>query len=554
MAFPSPSLFKKITALLVIKRARVTWRFALTALTALPLFFPAPAYATINIPFTINVSEIVNVTGTPRIPVDVGGTTRYATYTSGTGTNTLTFTLSPQAGDVDLDGVTVSSPIDLNGGTIKDTKGNNATLTFTPPSTTNVKVNYPSLGMDFIYDSDGRYTLNGSVYNDLTALLTASGGSFSRASIGTYYDSTGVLRTASSGVPRFDYDPVSHAAKGILIEEQRTNYLLYSHTFSAANWALSGTSKTLVSDTAPDGSTNTVYEIAVSASGTSKSTSQGLTTNQTGYVASIYLKAGTSTGANVGLYNGTTLSWGTPSSGATGKILSGPGTIVVHPNRVGGSLFKVTGLSATDWTRVQIAVPSFSTNRLYIYPNDYPIQTIGDSVKIWGAQVELGSFATSYIPTTTATATRAADILTITTGSWYGSGAGTIASQGIQMSGASLTASTAEIWEDTNNKISCRMTWDYYMLGSVNQAVFSMGLTQDVLQKQALAFDTNNFAAAKNGSLIGSDTSGTLITSPSFMRIGNTDGNASYYYNGWIRAVKYYPARATNAQLQLLTQ
>lgn len=92
------------------------------------------------------------------------------------------------------------------------------------------------------------------------------------------------------------------------------------------------------------------------------------------------------------------------------------------------------------------------------------------------------------------------------------------------------------------------------MLGSVNQAVFSMGLTQDVLQKQALAFDTNNFAAAKNGSLIGSDTSGTLITSPSFMRIGNTDGNASYYYNGWIRAVKYYPARATNAQLQLLTQ
>ena len=271
--------------------------------------FSCPTQAAVNIPITVNLSESVNVTGTPHIAVDVGGTTRQAPYTSGTGTNALTFTLSPQAGDVDLDGVTVSSPIDLNGGTIKDTKGNPlSSLTFTPPNTANVKVNYPSLGMDFIADADGRYTLNGTPYNDLSSFLTATGGSFTRASIGTYFDSTGTLQTAAANTPRFDYDPVTHQPEGILIEESRTNYLLYSHTFSAANWSLSGTSKTLVSDTAPDGSTNTVYEIAVPASGTSKSTSQGLTTNQTGYVASIYLKAGTSTGANVGLYNTSTLS------------------------------------------------------------------------------------------------------------------------------------------------------------------------------------------------------------------------------------------------------
>lgn len=534
-------------------RAHILARNVLYFITV--LLCTSAAHATLNIPITVALSETVNITGTPRIAVDVGGITRYATYASGTGTNALTFTLSPQTGDVDLDGITVSSPIDLNGGAITDAKGNNATLTFTPPNTANVKVNYPSLGMDFIYDTDGRYTVNNSVYNDLSSFLTATGGSFSRASIGTYYDSTGTLQTAASGAPRFDYDPATHTAKGLLIEEQRTNYLLYSHTFSAANWSLSGTSKTLVTDTAPDGSTNTVYEIAVSAAGTSKSTSQGVTTNQTGYVASVYLKAGTSTTANVGLYNTSTLSWGTPSSGATGRILSGPGTIVVHPNAVGGSLFKVTGLSSTDWTRVQIVVPSFSTNRFYIYPNDYPAQTIGNSVKIWGAQVELGSFATSYIPTTTTTVTRAADTLTVTTGSWYnGAGLGTLSSEGLQMSGASTTASTAEIWQDTNNKISCRMTSNYYMLAGVNQAVFSMSLTQGILQKQAFAYDTNNFAASKNGSLVGTDTSGDLVTSPSLMRIGNTDGNASYYYNGWIQKVKYYPARVSNTQLNLLTQ
>ena len=72
--------------------------------------------------------------------------------------------------------------------------------------------------MDFIYDADGRYTLNGTAYNDLTSFLGASGGTFSRASIGTYFDSSGTLQTASSGTPRFDHAPITHAPKGILID------------------------------------------------------------------------------------------------------------------------------------------------------------------------------------------------------------------------------------------------------------------------------------------------------------------------------------------------
>ena len=99
------------------------------------------AVAAINIPFTINLSEAVTVTGTPRIAVDVGGNTRYATYTSGSGTNALIFTLIPVSGDVDLDGITLSSSIDLNGGTIKDPAGNNASLTFTPPDTSGITIN-----------------------------------------------------------------------------------------------------------------------------------------------------------------------------------------------------------------------------------------------------------------------------------------------------------------------------------------------------------------------------------------------------------------------------
>lgn len=103
---------------------------------------PVAAWAGTAIPLTVTLSESVVVTGSPRLAVDVGGITRYATYTSGSGTSALTFTYAMQSGDVDLDGISVSSPIQLNGGTIKDLSGNNlASLAFTPPNTAGIIVN-----------------------------------------------------------------------------------------------------------------------------------------------------------------------------------------------------------------------------------------------------------------------------------------------------------------------------------------------------------------------------------------------------------------------------
>ena len=106
----------------------------------LHLMAASPACAA-ALTFTVTASEPVNVTGTPRIAIDVGGTTRYATYAAGSGTAALTFSYAVQAGDFDANGIALASPLDLNGGTLTDVAGNPASsLTFTLPDTTALKV------------------------------------------------------------------------------------------------------------------------------------------------------------------------------------------------------------------------------------------------------------------------------------------------------------------------------------------------------------------------------------------------------------------------------
>src|SRR4051794_37244469 len=78
----------------------------------------------------VNFGEIVNVTGTPQLTIETGAIDRVINYASGSGTKTLTFNYTVQAGDTsdDLDYVSTSA-LSLNGGAIKDAGGNNALLT-----------------------------------------------------------------------------------------------------------------------------------------------------------------------------------------------------------------------------------------------------------------------------------------------------------------------------------------------------------------------------------------------------------------------------------------
>ncbi|HNQ92241.1 MAG TPA: hypothetical protein PKI93_04845 [Alphaproteobacteria bacterium] len=523
---------------------------------------PLPAFAA-PLSFTVNMSEAVTVDtsgGTPRIAVDVGGVTRYAGYTSGSGSSALTFNYTPQAGDVDLDGVSLSSPVNLNGGAIADLNGNAiSNLTFIPPNTANVKINYPSLSMDFVYDADGRYTLNGTAYNDLSSFLTAAGGSFTRNSVGTYFDSTGTLQTASANTPRFDHDPVTHAAKGILIEESRANLNRYSEQSDNAVYNKRNCTISVNAIVTPNGTVTADKVVEDTGSVFKELQIVNTSVSAAPYTVSAFVKPA---GRNyMYLYESQTeksvvfdLSLGTVNGNYTGG---------------GGSLAPAYGISlvGNGWYRVwmtwnaNVGIISYIAFGLRNAIGNFNSGYAGDGISgiyIWGAQLEQGAFPTSYIPTTTATVTRQIDGLTLPTGSWFNMAEGSWESQFsipyFYSASPRLVASDSyagtflSLNFDTTTTFKASV-YDGTGIGTVNNSLIGS------VSKAASAYtSTDKYINLNGGAVISGVRSNTYpLTPTSNIFIGRSSAS-DQRYSGTIQGIKYYPARVSDTQLQLLTQ
>lgn len=118
-----------------------------------------------TISFTANMSETVTVSGSPRLALTIGSTTRYATYASGSNSKALVFsyTVQTSANDIDVDGIAISTTLELNSGSITDLAANAlSALTFTAPSLTSVLVaQKPSAPtIDSISATSGQISIN----------------------------------------------------------------------------------------------------------------------------------------------------------------------------------------------------------------------------------------------------------------------------------------------------------------------------------------------------------------------------------------------------------
>ncbi|WP_082118665.1 beta strand repeat-containing protein [Tenacibaculum mesophilum] len=137
-----------------------------------------------NLDFTVNFNEniIISTTGgTPQLSITVGATTRQATYISGSGTSAIVFRYTVQSGDLDTDGITVSS-LTANGGTLKDVATNDANLTLNSVGSTTAilvdtiapivtSVNVPS-NATYIAGNNLDFTVN---FNENITISTTGG-------------------------------------------------------------------------------------------------------------------------------------------------------------------------------------------------------------------------------------------------------------------------------------------------------------------------------------------------------------------------------------------
>jgi len=479
--------------------------------------------------FTVAMSEAVNITGSPRIVLDVDGNTRYALYSSGSGTAALTFTYTATVGDVDVNGIGIASTsLDLNGGNVTDLNGNTiSNLTFTPPANMgSVNVNYPSLSLDFTYDADGRYTLNGTVYNDLTSFIAGAGATFNRASTATYFNSSGIMQTAASSSPRFTYDPTTLTFRGLLIEEGRTNLVTYS-VGNGAPWEIGNVTTTANAGTAPD---NTNTATLLTTTGVTHYHREVITVlPSTLYTFSFWAKRGTMTDLKYSVYNWTA------------------GSDIVAST----SYYSQT--NASTWSRVSV---TFTTPAGCTSIGVYPLRDalVTGTTYVWGAQLEQGGSATSYIPTTTASVTRAADDFTIPVGAWHNTPAGTLFAQG-RTSARSVGVTNAEaIFSGSSYSELVRGASTIALGGFLGAGAFtSTGVT-------TANFDfkmTGNYQGGTNYiSLNGAaplSVAGSNYGPPTLFGIGRRM-SAAWYWNSTIEKIKYYPVSVSNAQLQLLSQ
>ena len=384
---------------------------------------------------------------------------------------------------------------------------------------------------------------------------------FTRASSGTFFGSNGLLQTAANDVPRFDYDPVTRAARGLLIEEQRTNLLTWSENFGDAAWTKVNTTVTVNSAVSPDGATTADTLVENTANATHFSQYLFTPVASTAYTFSCYVKAAGRTQTAISFTGGGAADAGVVFDLSTGAYLS---TLGASP-----SAYSIRSIG-NGWYHCSVTVVSVNTSamagRVYSVSSNAIVYT-GDGtsgIYLWGAQLEDGAFPTSYIPTTSATTTRVADLASINTLTpWYNAIEGTFYSESAFV--APLTTNYfCRAFEISDTTSTERMT--VLASSSLNRMRFAVvdGSLQSDLSDAAIplvanstyrtaaSYKQDDFGFSVNGNTASTDTAGTVPTVTKLYLGVRFDGTSDFI-NGWLRRLVYWPVRVPNSQLQFIT-
>jgi hypothetical protein len=346
-----------------------------------------------------------------------------------------------------------------------------------------------------------------------------------RATTAFRTNASGILESVASGVPRLDY-PIGGGCPSLLVEPAATNLLLRSEEFSVSGtWVPVDTTITANNFTAPNG---TMTADRMNIIGTNSRVTQSFVLAATTVTFSVYLYS------------------------AVSFILR----LVASVD--GSNVSRTITIPAGQWTRFAETYTSIATITAVQIRGQSGSST-GD-IFLWGAQLEVGSVATSYIPTVAATATRNADVISKSGVSGFiGQLEGCLYAEVDVRNFESLVRIFAISDGTSDNRVvlltstSNRLRAIVSTSGSPTADISTSTGLSNGIYKIALAYAANDFVLYVNGTQIGTDTNG-IVPACTDVYLGKVEtSSSSSFFNDRIRAAAIYPTRLSNAELAALT-
>ncbi|PTV94936.1 hypothetical protein C8J27_106205 [Rhodobacter aestuarii] len=360
-----------------------------------------------------------------------------------------------------------------------------------------------------------------------------------RASVGTYLGADGLIKTAAVDVPRFDF---STGKKALLLESSATNLV----DTPLASWINNNGAATITTGVEDILGTATAITITYDGSATNMGVYKGFAAAVGAITFSMFVKW--VSGATVWRFGSDTL-------GMYAHIDVTTGELSTKSAGVTGYTFTVLG---NGWARVSVSgtVSTAGTYGFSVYSG-----TVGTGIRsatFSGAQLEQGSGATSYIPTTTAAVTRAADIVApIDLSGFYLGDGYSIVVKGrmdavlgdydrvVQLDAGSDVTRQDFLW----NKPTSSFRGEVYDDGEY-QAAFLVSDGPQLREVFAMAFalGENHFRAARNG-VVGALDSSVSYATPLYLRLGGNSIAGGRPARLLLESVLIYPSLLNEAQL-----
>jgi len=392
---------------------------------------------------------------------------------------------------------------------------------------------------------------SGKLYSQIP---TSGAGDFTvtRATAATRVNASGFIESVASGIPRLDYfaSDGTVGCPALLVEPSGSNLALRSAEFEVSGtWAPTNTSVTTgttAAFTAPDNSTDA--DLLTSTTSGSSFVGQTIAIASGTYTISVFGKAGTSHIFSLGnVSRNLRGAWFNLNAGAvTGTVNGGTASMQNYGNGWYRCIYTSSGM--VSGTNTLIVGLADAANGLSA--------TSGTNLYVWGAQLETGSVATSYIPTTTAAVTRNADVVSVS-GAVSGSIGQTEGTIYLDLTVLGKGSSSATRWVQIfgpSNNIGLAINSSNLFRSIVNTQSDTL-LTAPLISsgvKVAWAYDATGTTCFINGTQYTLTTGGNQTMS-SLTSI-SIDGSANTAFGfARIRAAALYNTRLTNAELAALT-